>query len=174
MKSLYIALIILLTSININAASSVKLKSNKMYNAEVNTSTQNTVLLKDLTKDGKTIIFAFFSEWCAPCQAELDSLNQILGDLKSRNIEVIAVALNSAKNRAKIDERIAKKGWKMTFLYDDQDDAKSVYRISTLPHTMVVSPESKIVYEADGYNPEKMNVLIQVTQELTKTNFASR
>jgi peroxiredoxin len=142
--------------------------TSKMYNAEVMESSSKAVLLKDLTKEGKTVIFAFVSEWCLQCQVELDSLNKILPQLEEKNTTVIAVALNSARNQDKIQARIAEKGWKMKFLYDNNDEAKNIYRISTLPKTMVVNNDGKIVYEGNGYNKEKFNTLIQITQEVNQ------
>jgi peroxiredoxin len=151
------------------AANSITLKSSKMYNAEVQTN-NSRVLLKDLTGNGKKIIFLFFSDYCLQCHWELDSLNKILPELAKKNIEVIGIAIDSKNSKSAIQEFVKEKNPKMKIVYDLKDEAKNIYQIRTLPHTMVVNNSGRIVYEVSGFNKETMPFLRQVFTEVAKIN----
>jgi peroxiredoxin len=165
-KNIIITLSLIIISLSTFAAESLNLKSVKMYNAEVVNTNNQAVLLKDITSAEKTTIFAFFAEWCAPCQKELDSLNANLDSLNAAGVEVVAVALGSKGKMDKINITIKEKGWKMKFLYDSENEGQNIYRITTLPYVMVVNKTGKIVYDNNGFSAEKFAFLKLVINEV--------
>jgi len=165
-KNIIITISLMIISLSTFAAESINLKSMKMYNAEVKNTSNQAVLLKDITASGKTTIFAFFADWCAPCQKEMDSLNANLDSLNAQGIEVVAVALGSKGNMDRINLTVKEKGWKMKILFDSENEAQNVYRITTLPYTMVVNKAGKIVYDSNGFSPEKFAFLKLVVNEV--------
>lgn len=89
------------------------------------------VKLTDYLVPGKTTIFDFSSQYCPPCRAispKLDALHK-----KRDDIAVVKVDINRAETK-KID-------W--------QSPVAQQYKLHSIPHFKVFSPEGKLIAEGD-------------------------
>ncbi|GEN69160.1 TlpA family protein disulfide reductase [Chryseobacterium rhizosphaerae] len=116
---------------------------NYKFQAPVNT---NAKSLYDVKADKKIIIF--WSSTCSHCESELPKLLEKYNDLKSKNIQVVALSLDVDKNS--YSTKIAAfpwindtelRGWKSTYV--------DTYNIHATPTYFILDANNKIINKPD-------------------------
>lgn len=99
---------------------------------------------------GKTWLINFWAVWCAPCLEELPSLNRAWTELQQHDVGMLAI--NIGEDADKIKQFLKEHDLQIDFpiVIGDKIRTLSNWSARGLPHTVVVSPEGKIVYEAIG------------------------
>ncbi len=101
--------------------------------------------LKDL--QGKYVLVNFWAVWCAPCRAEMPSLDRAYQQLKGDKFELLAIhAGPSMENAQGYSEEL-----KLMFpILVDEDLELTSWGVRGLPTTFLIDPEGRIVAEAVG------------------------
>lgn len=91
---------------------------------------------------GKRLIVNFWATWCAPCVAELPSLDRLKAKLDQRGHDVIAISMDRGKSGAVLDTFLNKlKIQNLVTLYDrDRQLIKSI-KISSFPMTIILNED---------------------------------
>jgi len=99
---------------------------------------------------GKTWLINFWAVWCAPCLEELPSLNRAWSELQQHDVGMLAI--NIGEDADKIEQFLKEHDLQIDFpiVIGDKIRTLSNWSARGLPHTVVVSSEGKIVYEAIG------------------------
>ncbi len=99
---------------------------------------------------GKTWLINFWAVWCAPCLEELPSLNKAWEKLQKQDVGMLAI--NIGEDAEKIEKFLADNDLQIDFPIVIGDKIRTLgnWSARALPHTVVVSPEGKVVYEAIG------------------------
>lgn len=99
---------------------------------------------------GKTWLINFWAVWCAPCLEELPSLNRAWSQLQEHNVGMLAI--NIGEDADKIEQFLTEHELQIDFpiVVGDKLRTLSNWSVVGLPHTVVVNPEGKIVFEATG------------------------
>ena len=97
---------------------------------------------------GRTVIVNFWATWCAPCVAEMPSLERLRASLAGEGLEVLAV--NLQENAARIRPFAEKLGLSMTLLRDHDGSARTRWGVRVFPTTFVVGPDQRIALVAIG------------------------
>ena len=96
---------------------------------------------------GKMVLIDFWASWCGPCRRENPNVVRIYNQYKAKGFEIFSVSLDSDK--AKWQAAIAQDGlvWDnhVSDLKGWQNGAAQQYGISSIPHTILVGPDGKIV-----------------------------
>ena len=96
---------------------------------------------------GKMVLIDFWASWCGPCRRENPSVVRIYNQYKEKGFEIFSVSLDS--DQAKWKAAIAQDGlvWEnhVSDLKGWQNSAAQQYGISSIPHTILVGPDGKIV-----------------------------
>lgn len=96
---------------------------------------------------GKYVLIDFWASWCGPCRRENPAVVQIYNHYKDKGFEIFSVSLDSDKS--KWQAAIAQDGlvWEnhVSDLRGWQNGAAQAYGISSIPHTILVGPDGKIV-----------------------------
>lgn len=92
---------------------------------------------------GKTILLNFWATWCAPCKAEMPSLDRLQQTLGSDSFEVVAVALDR-KGRAAAQKFLEDTKSTHLQLYIDET-AKAGHALDArgLPVTILIDPQGR-------------------------------
>ncbi len=94
-----------------------------------------TVKLSDLK--GKVVLLNFWSTLCAPCTAELPSLNRLYVSLRKNGLEVYAVAIDSSDKPVR--ELVREKDLTFTVLLDSEKETYfDSYAAPSLPMTYLI------------------------------------
>ena len=100
-------------------------------------------------KRGKVIFINFWATWCAPCIAEMPSIQYLHDEFKD-NPDVIFVMINVESKRSKARKFIDKKEYTFPVYYPNATRIPSVYASDGIPTTYVIDKEGYIVYQKVG------------------------
>ena len=96
---------------------------------------------------GKVVLLDFWASWCGPCRRENPHVVHAYNKYKDRGFEVFSVSLDSDVNRWKA--AIAQDGlvWDnhVSDLQSWRNAASQAYGITSIPHTMLLDKEGKII-----------------------------
>ncbi len=92
---------------------------------------------------GKTILLNFWATWCAPCKAEMPSLDRLQSQLGSDKFEVVAVALDHKGRNAAQTFLDATKSDNLKLYIDPTAKAGSALNVVGMPVTILIDPEGR-------------------------------
>jgi len=91
----------------------------------------------------KCTLVDFWASWCGPCIQEMPHLKKIYSTYKPKGLEIIGVSVD--ENRQAWLEAVKKNGMNWIQLADDTQMASAVYNVSTIPHTILIDGQGKII-----------------------------
>ncbi|MCC6192952.1 MAG: TlpA family protein disulfide reductase [Burkholderiales bacterium] len=105
---------------------------------------------------GRTVLVNFWATWCAPCVAEMPSLERLRKRLAKERVEVIAV--NFQENAARIQPFIERLGVTFPVVRDHDGSLRTAWDVSVFPSTFIVDPQQRVravaVGEVDWDDPK--------------------
>lgn len=120
------------------------------------------VTLKDI--EGKTVqtdtianncnplIVTFFATWCKPCDRELKSIDEVYDDWqRETGVRIVAVSIDQAQNINKVKPLVDQNGWRYEVLLDPNGELRRALSIQSVPYTILLDGNGKIVYKHNGY-----------------------
>ncbi len=108
--------------------------------------------MADYSKSGKITIVSFWATWCSPCKKELNNINEIYDDWKSKyNLELVAVCTDNARNVPKVKPYVDGQGWEYEIIMDINQDFQRAMNVVQIPHTFLLDANGNIVYQHSGY-----------------------
>ncbi len=100
---------------------------------------------------GKTVILNFWATWCPPCKAEIPELIDFEKKLSGKNTVLIGINADSGENsKDTVKKYIREKGINYPVIPDSGGRISNLYGIKTLPSTIVISEDGKIVLRHTG------------------------
>lgn len=97
---------------------------------------------------GKTIFMNYWATWCAPCVAEMPSINNLYGKLKD-DPNIVFLMISEDRRMGTANGWIKRKGFDFP-IYKLAGPIAAVYETGVVPTTFVISPEGKIVVAKTG------------------------
>lgn len=131
------------------------------------------VTLSDLK--GQVVVLDFWATWCGPCKIALPKLQEFANWVKENNqpVKVYAVDVWERGESAEAIEEKVREFWTenkytMPTLLDFEGKAIQKYGFSSIPTTVVVGPDGKIVKIHVGFSPNMVDMLKSDVAEATK------
>lgn len=110
------------------------------------------VNVADYGSNGKMTVISFWATWCSPCKKELNNVSYLYEDWKEDyNMELVAISIDDARNASKVKAYVNGQGWDYEVLLDFNEDLKRLLSFQTVPFTVLVDENGKIVYSHSGY-----------------------
>ena len=95
---------------------------------------------------GKVVLIDFWASWCGPCRKELPNVKRCYEKYKAKGFEIYGVSLD--KERDAWIQAISEEGLKWPQVSDLkfwQSDAVSTYAVQSIPFTVLIDKEGKII-----------------------------
>jgi len=103
-------------------------------------------------RKGSVVIVNFWATWCAPCVAEMPSLQRLRDKL---GVQVIAI--NFQENAARIHSFLQRNGIALPVVRDHDGSLRAAWRVNRFPSTFVIAPDGRVarmgVSEVDWDDP---------------------
>lgn len=110
-------------------------------------------LKKYVEEKGKITVVNFWATWCKPCKEELDNINaDYLEEWQDEyDIEFIAVSMDNARTKPKVQGVVDTKGWEYDILCNPDNSAYQSLGFNTCPYTLLLDAKGNIIYKHNGY-----------------------
>lgn len=109
---------------------------------------------------GKYVLIDFWASWCQPCRQISPELVKLYNTHKGPSFEILGVSLDAEKEawtKAIAEDKLT---WKhVSDLGYWNSAAAKIYRINSIPHSILVDPDGKIA--AKNLSPQQLDVLLK-------------
>jgi len=104
------------------------------------------VKLSDYAGRGKVVLVDFWASWCGPCCKAIPGLIELYSQYKDKGFEVVGVSLDeNADAWKKAIERLNIPWVHMSDLKGWKSEGSQAYAVSTIPYTVLIDAEGKIL-----------------------------
>jgi len=123
----------------------------------------------DLSKSGKITVLSFWATWCIPCKKELTNIADQYDEWQKKyNVQVVAVSIDDSRSAGKVKPYIESQKWTYQVLLDVNQDLKRALDIQSVPFSVLVDANGKVVSTHSGYVEGDEFVLEEEIQKLVK------
>lgn len=120
-------------------------------------------------QSGKYTVISFWATWCVPCKKELTNIAELYEEWQKKyNVQIVAVSIDDSRSTTKVKPYVDGQRWTYEVLLDTNQDLKRALNIQSVPFTVLVDKDGKIVYTHSGYVDGDEYVLEEELQKLVK------
>ncbi len=110
------------------------------------------VNLSALAKGNKLTVISFWATWCSPCKKELSNIAELYKNWKQDyGVEVVAISTDDARNKDRVKSYVNGVNWPFTILLDPNEDMKRALNFQSIPYTLLIDRNGKILYRHNSY-----------------------
>jgi cytochrome c biogenesis protein CcmG/thiol:disulfide interchange protein DsbE len=119
------------------------------------------VTLSELLKDGP-VVLDFWATWCKPCINGFPQLQEIFDSYRTCGLEVLAVSIDSPRSVSRVGAFIKSKGHTFEVLLDSSQKVAQRYHVSSVPRTVLIDTDGKVIYSVTGNRPGHHEKLAEI------------
>ena len=130
------------------------------------------IKLEDLTNE-RVVLIDYWALWCAPCLNKMSHLERFQKEFSSKGLKVVAVNIDSERSISKVKSYIRSKGYSMLIAFDSSKENFRLVNGVSIPYTILVNTDGKILYRHSGYVPGDEKILrekIQMALKMSSDN----
>jgi thiol-disulfide isomerase/thioredoxin len=117
---------------------------------------------------GRVVVLNFWATWCAPCKAELPTL-QTLHDISDQHTVVLTI--NVREPAARAARYLQSAGMTLPVISDSQGELAKRWGVTVYPTTVLIAPNGqarwRIMGDVDWSGPQAHQWLMDVQREAT-------
>ena len=98
---------------------------------------------------GKAVLLNIWATWCAPCVAEMPSMQKLYQELKDEGFEILAVSVDESGAEA-VKPFMEKHKLGFPVLLDTKGDIKALYQATGIPESFIIDKNGMIVEKIIG------------------------
>ena len=98
---------------------------------------------------GKVVLLNIWATWCAPCVAEMPSMEKLYQELKDEGFEILAVSVDESGAGA-VNPFMEKHKLGFPVLLDTKADIKNLYHATGIPESFIIDENGIIVEKIIG------------------------
>lgn len=141
----------------------------KLPDVSLNDVNGKKVNVADFGKSGKVTVLSFWATWCIPCKKELTNIADLYEEWQKKyNVQIVAVSIDDSRSAGKVKPYIESQRWTYQVLLDMNQDLKRELNIQSVPFTVLVDANGKIISTHSGYVEGDEFVLEEELQKLAQ------
>ena len=109
--------------------------------------TRDTVRMEDYR--GNVILLNIWATWCAPCVAEMPSMQRLHDQLGSEGLKIVAVSVDQADSD-EVQRWVEERELTFDVLHDQAAEIEQIYSTTGVPESFVIDMEGVIVKRVIG------------------------
>ena len=102
---------------------------------------------------GRVLFVNFWATWCAPCREEAPALQRLYERLRAEGFEVLAISIDDAGAREKVEGFVREFGLDFPVLLDADQRVYRAYQAYGVPETFLIEKEGRVVERFIGPKP---------------------
>jgi thiol-disulfide isomerase/thioredoxin len=102
---------------------------------------------------GQYIYIDYWASWCGPCRQSFPWMNALQAKLGPKGLKVVAVNVDAKRTDA--DKFLSHTPAQFTIAYDPQGESAKKLAIKTMPTSILVSPEGRVLFVHSGFRAEE-------------------
>ncbi len=100
---------------------------------------------------GQIVVLSFWATWCAPCLEELPRLSKLSEEFAGRKVRFVAVSIDDAKDRAKIEPYLLKQNIHLDVWVGGNADMLGHFGLGDIvPGTLILDEQGEVVTRIMG------------------------
>jgi thiol-disulfide isomerase/thioredoxin len=101
---------------------------------------------------GKVVVFDFWATWCGPCRGQYPLYEQVKKRFAS-NKDVVFLGINTDEDHSNVKPFLEEVKWSKDVYFED--GLQALLKVSSIPATIIVDKEGRIVSRMNGYLPDR-------------------
>ncbi|MBE0643655.1 MAG: TlpA family protein disulfide reductase [Bacteroidetes bacterium] len=97
------------------------------------------------------VLISFWAMWCEPCKQEMKALVSVYEKYKDKNLHYLAVNLDNPRSLAKVKAYVRAQKLPYDFLLDPNSEVFKKLNGQSMPYSLIVSQDGKLVAKRTGY-----------------------
>ncbi|OGL42407.1 MAG: hypothetical protein A2161_17305 [Candidatus Schekmanbacteria bacterium RBG_13_48_7] len=131
---------------------------------------QKNVRLKDYIGK-KVILIDFWATWCKPCIREMVHLEKIYQEFQERDFVIFCISVDNQTTIARVKPFVVANKYSFPVLLDTNSTVLNLYNpTKTLPYSILIDKEGKIVNTHKGYSDGDEKILLEEIKTLISDN----
>jgi len=117
---------------------------------------------------GDVVLLNVWATWCAPCEAEMPSMERLHRSYADSGLRIVAVSIDNPGREDAVREFIARYGLTFEILHDPTKRIIDDYRTNGVPETFVIGRDGIIrrkTYTQDWNTPANRALIAQLVRE---------
>jgi len=123
--------------------------------------------LKTLLQQGP-VVLDFWATWCKPCVKSFPELNALYKKYKNQGLTVVGINEDGSRSHAKVKPFVSRLKIEFPILIDEKNHVMRRFQAHSLPTTVLISPDGRVVLRHTGFNQKAMEKLEQHIVSLLK------
>ncbi len=121
-------------------------------NTQVRTLKNKNVDFSSLFEPGRVTLVSFWATWCVPCKKEIANVKELMPEWQEEvDFDFFTVSTDDSRSAAKVASYAAAQRWDFDTYLDPNNDLKRSLNFQTVPFSMIVDGEGKVMYMHNGY-----------------------
>lgn len=118
---------------------------------------------------GDVVLLNIWATWCAPCRAEMPSIERLHREFGPRGLKVVAVSVDDPGQQKAVRDFARELGLTFEILHDPTHDIQKAYQTTGVPETFVLGRDGvirkKIIGATDWSSPGTRALVAQLLAE---------
>lgn len=163
MKKIFLTLMV-----SVLTLSAVHAQNSELPNTEIQNFNAQKVPFKSIVQPGKITLISFWATWCKACKHEIHNIGKNLKQWQSEvpEFDFITISQDESKNVANAKAYATAQGWEFPTYLDPNSDLSRSLNFQTIPFTLIIDQNGKIVYQHSGYKKGDEIVLFEKIKEI--------
>lgn len=118
---------------------------------------------------GKVVLLNIWATWCAPCVAEMPSMEKLYQELKHEDFELLAISVDESGAEA-VKPFVEKHKLGFPVLLDTKGEIKNLYQATGIPESFIIARDGIILEKIIGPRDWATSAAIRYFRKLIQSN----